>query len=108
MKNVPGKKAVLYTYYGVVITGGIRGMGSGYSKFNDWYSTRQPVSINSKMYDPIINTCRDSGMFGFYTLQSGLGSALIVATAPISVPLLLTIFNKDAESDTPIVNSKYK
>jgi hypothetical protein len=75
--------------------GGIRGTTSGYSKFNDWYINRQPVSIGSQMYDPIINTCRDSGMFGFYILQSGLGSALIVATAPISVPLLLTVFNKE-------------
>lgn len=101
MNNIPGNKILLYTYYGVVTVGAIRGTVGGYNKFDDWYSSRKQVSVGSQMYDPIINTCRDSGMFGFYTLQSGLGSAVIVATAPISIPLLLTLFKKDVDPEVP-------
>lgn len=82
-------KVIGYTYASIVTLGGIRGMVSGTGKFIDWHATRKPVTIGNDLYDPVVNTCRDSGIWGLYALQGGFGSAAIVATAPFSVPYLL-------------------
>lgn len=88
-------RGVGYTYVGIVTLGGIRGIISGTGKFEDWHCKREKVTIGSDLYDPVINTIRDSGVWGLYALQGGLGSAAIVATAPLSVPYLLNMTKVD-------------
>lgn len=82
-------KASLYFYAGVVSLGAVKGAISACNQYWTWRQTRTPVTINSPMYDPIINSCRDVGYWGFNALQAGVGSAIIVATSPVSIPLIL-------------------
>lgn len=97
-------KAVLYAYCGVVTLGFMKGVYLGWIEYEKWESTRSKVSIGNPMYDPIINTCRDVGYWGFCTIEAGVGSAIIVATAPLSVPFLLKIKstepNPEQDSDS--------
>jgi hypothetical protein len=86
-------------YAGVVFFGFLKGAGCGSDKYRKWEKIRKTVTINSEYYDPIINTCRDTGVWGGHVLIGGFGSAAIVATAPISVPLLLAI-NKEKEKQS--------
>jgi len=78
-----------YVYGGFVFLGFCRGTFSGCHAYYSWLKVRKPVSINYKLYEPTVNTIRDVGYWSFYTMQGGVGSALIAATAPISVPLMI-------------------
>lgn len=82
-------KMVGYFYGGVIFIGLCKGGLQGCYIWGNWLANRKQITIGSEKYDPIINNVRDVGQWGFYVLQSGIGSALIVATSPISVPLLL-------------------
>lgn len=89
LSKIPLSRTFGYFYGGVTILGLFYGALQGCYVWRDWLSTRSQISIGSKTYDPLINNIRDIGQWGFYVLQSGTGSALLVATSPISVPLLL-------------------
>ncbi len=95
--TTPGK-VVCYFYGGIVAIGFIRGAFSGCEQYYKWKTTRKQVSIGSDLYDPTINVVRDAGYWGFNTLQGGFGSAIIVATAPFSVPILIQM-NKKSEQN---------
>jgi hypothetical protein len=79
----------------VVGLGFLQGAYMGIENHCNWVNHRPRVTINSPQYDPIVNICRDCGVLGFNVLSGGFGSAAIVATAPISVPILLAFSDKE-------------
>lgn len=92
---------IYYIYPGFIILGFIRGSISGLDVSLKWKSRRKMVSIGSSLYDPIINMSRDVGYIAHQMLLGGIGSAIITATAPISVPILLKWKSKDVENTKP-------
>lgn len=82
-------KYTLYAYCGFVVLGFLKGSITGTSEYCKWFSSRKKVTIESEFYDPILNVCRDAGVWGSYTMYGGFGSAFIVATSPVTVPLML-------------------
>jgi len=88
-------RLALYGYTGMVTIGFLRGLISGWGAYYDWkFLRRETIDIGSTIYNPIINICRDKGVWAFYVMQGAVGSALLVATAPISVPVLYWLFGK--------------
>lgn len=96
LNSTPAKVAT-YTYGGIVALGFLRGAVAGCSQHYEWLQGRKEITIDSPLYDPVLNTCRDVGHWGFNVIQAGGGSAIIVATAPLSVPLLLNNSREKSE-----------
>lgn len=90
-------KAGLYAYGGIVGLGFLQGAYVGCGQHLEWLKERKEVTVGSNTYDPIVNTCRDVGHWGFNVLYAGFGSALFVATAPVSVPISLAYANEKTD-----------
>lgn len=78
-----------YIYIGVIFYATFTGICSGTELYNEWYKERHTVTIDSRLYDPIINICRDIGVYAFYVSHGGLCSGIIAAIAPVCIPILL-------------------
>lgn len=95
----PALKYGVCVYGTIVAYGFLKGSWAGWVEYSKWLAKRSEITIKSEFYDSIINVCRDVGVWGFHIMYGGFGSALITATAPISVPLLtLTSEEKVKES----------
>jgi hypothetical protein len=88
LKGTNTAKIVGYTYAAFVAYGLMRGACSGFGEFLTWRATRKEITVNNNLYDPVLNVCRDTGIAGFNMMAGGFGSAVIVATAPVSIPML--------------------
>lgn len=111
LQNHPGKSALATVYLGFVLYGGIRGVVSGWKKYNKWRETRKEIDVKSDLYNPIVNTVVDVGTWTNHVVLGGVGSAVIAGTAPISVPLIRSLREiKDVEAtsgrDNAIKNEK--
>lgn len=89
VRQKPFVRGTYLSYFTIVGLGFLKGSYAGHQNYETWKESRPRVTIHSTTYDPIINTCRDIGVWGYNVLVSGFGSAGIVATAPVSVPILL-------------------
>lgn len=99
--NVTKSKPVVYAFYfycGVVAVGTTYGAYKGFLSWLRWRQTRKLTSIKYKTIEPIVNNSIDSGQLGLHVLMSGLISGLVVATAPISVPIIVFTMKEDEES----------
>jgi hypothetical protein len=65
------------------------GVYRGFLSWIKWRRDRKPTHIRNKNLEPIINNAIDAGQLGRHVLMSGIISGLVVATAPISVPLIV-------------------
>lgn len=92
-------KYAVTAYTTIVLLGFINGAWQGDIQYTKWRRTRRQVTIDSELYDPIVNICRDTGYWGFNVLQGGFGSAIIVATAPVSIPMMLNGAKYKPEND---------
>ena len=45
--------------------------------------------MTHKILEPIINASVDAGYLGYYVFWTGVMSGLIVATAPVSIPIIV-------------------
>ena len=95
----------LYAYSFIVGLGFINGSYSGCVKWCNWLDKRNRISINSPLYDSTLNTCRDCAYWGFFVLQGGFGSAFLVATAPISVPILAYLASNENDGEKKLTKS---
>jgi len=87
-------KGKLAIGYGVVIVGSfVIGAIKGFSHYLDWISTRKYRQIKYKAIEPVVNIGADGGKLVFDVVGCGTASALMGATAPISVPLALVLLN---------------
>ena len=99
-----GKSIITKLYYGGILIGIIYGMGTGTTVFFKWWENRKKVTIgdvplvNKSMVDPILNVSRDAGYWGWYALTSGISSGFIIATYPVSVPLLSFISKEEGKN----------
>lgn len=78
-----------YFYNSVVLIGALYGITKGFQHWINWRRTRKPIKIINKTLEPIVNNSVDAGQLGFQLLMTGLISAFVVGTAPISVPLII-------------------
>jgi hypothetical protein len=76
------------------------GVIRGFKAWVRWRSERKPLRIKNKTLEPIVNNSVDSGQLGLQVLMTGLLSGLVVATAPISVPIIIfTMKEKEDEGE---------
>lgn len=88
-----------YFYCGVVFTGTTYGAWRGFLSWLKWRSTRPLTKITYKTIEPIVNNSIDSGQLGLHVLMSGLISGMVVATAPISVPIIVYTMKERDETE---------
>ena len=81
----------------MTIFGGIRGAAGGFCEWFDWIEKRNRLILPVKMVVPILNVSRDVGFFAYCVITSALMSAIVVATYPISVPIMMR-YAKEEES----------
>lgn len=81
-------------YFVLIVVGLFLGAVKGSQNFVDWLQTRSYRKIEFENIEPIINIVCDVGQFIFLTASSAFASSFVAATFPISVPLLLHIFQK--------------
>ena len=91
--NLDIKASMLVAYGTLCATGFLHGVARGTEDWLHWLTQRYELTINSSDYvnhliDPIINIGRDAGYFGWYCITSGVVSALLIGTFPVSFPLL--------------------
>lgn len=82
-------KAALYTYGGVVAAAFLIGATKGVSQWVNWLSTRNYREISVKSVETVVNISCDVGKLAFNVLVGGGSSAVVAASAPVSVPILL-------------------
>jgi len=93
-------KGALIAYYSVVGLGFLWGAYAGCENYYyRWACSRTKVTVNSPIFDPILNICRDAGVWGYNVLTAGFVSALVIATFPVSVPLLLALSKNVGHDD---------
>jgi len=98
LTNNKATSAAVLAYGTFVGLGFLKGVWSGWTQHSKWMETREETSIDSELYDPIVNVCVDTGYWAFYALQGGVGSALITGTCPVSIPLLTHFKGSNKES----------
>ena len=86
---------VAFAYCGIVVLGFLKGAITGSGQYSKWSNKRKKITVGSDFYDPIVNNCRDAGVWGANVLLGGFGSAAIVATSPVSVPLMIALKGKE-------------
>lgn len=77
----------LFIYTTAVVAATVYGCGSGFTQWLTTPSTR--VRISNKTLEPIVNVCISSGSLAFHVVTAGVGSMVVAATAPVSVPLIV-------------------
>lgn len=100
--NVAESKPAKYAFYfycGVIVTGASYGAFRGFLSWVKWRESRVPTRITYKTIEPIVNNSIDAGRLGLYVLMSGLISGAVVATSPISVPIIVWTMKEKDEKD---------
>ena len=92
-------KTALNIYVASVYLGGAYGMYKGTGNWIKWIYSRKEKKIKYKLFEPIVNISYDTSKLVWDILIPGFASAGVVATFPISVPLLLT-FTGESEAET--------
>jgi hypothetical protein len=98
-------------FYGIfVIYCAVRGLLTGINICEKWwYERRVKYTIGNELLDPIFNLGVDIAHITFYIGTSTIMSAIIGASAPISIPIM-ALFSKKIPGQTPrnirIVNSQ--
>ncbi|AYV76632.1 MAG: hypothetical protein Terrestrivirus10_16 [Terrestrivirus sp.] len=76
--------------YSVAVAGGfVIGSWKGFTKWSSWLETRTYRKIAYENVETVVNIAADTGKLGYNVLVAGTTSALVVATSPVSVPLIL-------------------
>lgn len=76
-------------YKGIVCLAAVYGGLRGLWDWTEWLDNRNRVPVKYGPCEPIVNTARDAGFMVWNVGLSSSVSALVAATAPVSVPLLM-------------------
>jgi|LakMenEpi03Aug12_release.lakeMendotaPanAssembly.Ray.scaffolds.fasta_scaffold92909_3 hypothetical protein len=83
---------VLLIYVSSIYIGTIYGAFRGFISWLLWMNRRRAPKITFKMVEPIVGIAYDAGNLFFNILVAGFASLVVVASFPISVPILITCF----------------
>lgn len=76
-------------YQSLILLGLAHGVYKGIESFVLWRKGREEIRLTHKILEPIINASVDAGYLGYYVFWTGILSGLIVATAPVSIPIII-------------------
>lgn len=76
-------------WVGVVFLSFLIGAVKGIEAFSEWTKRAEFINCPIKSVEPIVNISYNVGVFMWYITQSGLMSAFVGGTCPISVPILI-------------------
>lgn len=90
-KYIPSTDTLITAAKYVASTGFVIGAYKGLCNWYKWTGNRKTVTLpNSINYiEPIVNVSKDVGVFVMHIVGSGMLSAAIAVTAPISVPIMM-------------------
>jgi hypothetical protein len=83
---------ILLIYISSIYIGTIYGAIRGFINWILWMNRRRAPRITIKMVEPIIGIAYDAGNLFFNILVAGFASFVVIASFPISVPILITFF----------------
>jgi hypothetical protein len=83
-----------YIYFGAIGLSTFYGIKKGIEKWWQWKQIRQYRKISIDYIESVINTACDGGVLVYYILMCSSSNALVAATSPVSVPILLYFFEK--------------
>jgi hypothetical protein len=105
-KYIPISRAfgdtALTFYVASIYLGGIYGMYKGSINWYNWIYKRKEHKIKYKLFEPIVNIAIDTSRLGWEILMPAFASAGVIATFPISIPLLPIFSTETTESDKTI------
>lgn len=88
-----------YIYFGAAGMATVYGAGCGLSDWFSWMMRRKYRPITWKTVEPIVNASSDAGNLAFMVAGSAIASGAVALTAPVSVPLLLTLASEHQRND---------
>lgn len=105
------KHSLLTVYSILCVTGFLYGAAGGVNNWMEWMCRRSQLTIGASDYvnnlvDPMLNIGRDAGYLGWFVMTSGTVSAFIIATFPVSVPLLAVFSNEKSSTHTSKTRNK--
>jgi hypothetical protein len=103
LKHVFGKTHyVALGYMGLIGLSTTYGIARGASNWIDWRFKRPYFKIHSayKDFEPIVNGIRDGGMLMVHIGATATGCAVVAATFPVSIPLLLSSASESESAST--------
>ncbi|VBB18164.1 hypothetical protein YASMINEVIRUS_627 [Yasminevirus sp. GU-2018] len=71
------------------------GAANSFGPYFKWLHQRKYRRIRVKSVETVVNISVDVGKFVFDVSSAGISSALVAATAPVSVPILLMLREED-------------
>ena len=83
---------ILLIYISSIYIGSIYGAFRGFINWILWMDRRRAPRIKFKMVESIVGIAYDAGNLFFNILVTGFASLVVVASFPISVPILITYF----------------
>lgn len=81
-------------YYGTVALSFVLGACKGVSIWWDWLEQRKYRKITYPAIEPVVNAACDVGKLAYDVTSCSAASAAVAATAPISIPLIITYYQK--------------
>lgn len=95
---------MLQLYFGSIVVGSLYGLFEGVSKWSSYIKTREAISIKGfgdfdSLLSGLANAGKDAGLLGFNIMIYTVLSGFIVATAPVSVPLIIFMSKKSEAKD---------
>ena len=108
--SIPKSKfvtAAKYSYFSMIAIGGCYGAGHGFSDWCEWENKRNSIKFSQfKFLEPVVNGSYSAGSLTYHVLSTGIPSALTSATFPISVPILMLLFEDKNKTEEDKTNEK--
>lgn len=99
-----------YLYGGAIGLATFYGVKKGTEKWWHWKQERTYRKISIDYIESVVNIACDGGMWAYYILMCASSNAIVAATSPVSVPILLYFFAEppkleNSKSTTSSTNS---
>lgn len=96
-----GSKYFKYVYGGAIGLASFYGVKKGTEKWWIWKQKRTYRKISIDSIESVVNIACDGGVWAYYIITCAFSNALVAATSPISVPIILYLL-EEKEKDKKI------
>lgn len=82
-------ESFMYIYSGAIGLATLYGIKKGTQKWWEWKQKRSYRKISIDSIESVVNIACDGGAWAYYIIACSISNALVAATSPISVPVIL-------------------
>lgn len=79
----------MYVYGGAIGLATIYGIKKGTQKWYEWKQKRSYRKISIDSIESVVNIACDGGAWAYYIIACAAANAMVAATSPVSVPVIL-------------------